>query len=89
MSLSRALEGLSEALDALESAVDASAEEGARHASGRGEVQQLNADRAALATELDAAEARVQRLTESNQEVSRRLVAAMESIRRVIEQPGA
>ena len=89
MSLDAALDRLSAALDSLETAVDASSERDAREASGRREVQRLNADRAALAAELDAAEARAKRLGESNQQVSRRLVAAMESIRRVIDQPSA
>lgn len=89
MSLSRALGGLQEALDKLERTVEAAAEEGERHASGRVEVQRLNADRASLAEELDAAEARAARLAESNREVSRRLVTAMETIRTVIERPGS
>ena len=88
MSLSRALDGLQAALDGLERAVEAAGDEGERRASGREEVQRLNADRAALAGKLDAAEARAVRLTEANREVSRRLVAAMESIRTVIERPG-
>ena len=89
MSLSRALDGLVAALDTLERAVEAAAEDGERNASSREEVQRLNMDRASLANELDAAEARVTRLNESNREVSRRLVAAMETIRTVIERPGA
>ena len=89
MSLSRALDGLQKALDRLERDVEAAAEAGERHAGGRVEVQRLNADRAALASQLDDAEARAERLAESNREVSRRLVAAMETIRTVIERPGA
>ena len=87
MSLSRALDDLSTAIDTLERAVEAAGEDRAIGASGRKEVQRLNADRSALALELDASEARAKRLAESNQEVSRRLVAAMETIRRVVDQP--
>ena len=89
MSLSRALDGLQQALDKLERAVEAAAEDGQKHASGREEVQRLNEDRAALARDLDAEKASTARLTESNREVSRRLVAAMEAIRTVVERPGA
>ena len=89
MSLSRALDGLQAALDGLERAVEAAGDEGARRASGREEVQRLNADRAGLATKLDESEARATRLSEANREVSRRLVAAMETIRTVIDRPGS
>ena len=88
MSLSRALDGLKSSLDELERAVDAVAErEGgeADDAPEREEVQRLNMDRAALAAELDRAEERAVRLTESNREVARRLVSAMETIRTVLD----
>ena len=49
-----------------------------------GELQRLGTDRSRLAQSLDAAEARSARLEEANREVSRRLVAAMESIRDVL-----
>jgi hypothetical protein len=49
------------------------------------EVQRMGADRARLAQEIDKAEARAERLAEVNREVSRRLVAAMETIRAVLD----
>ena len=49
------------------------------------EVQRMNADRSRLAQELDNSEARAERLEEANKEVSRRLVAAMETIRAVLD----
>ena len=49
-----------------------------------GELQRLGTDRSRLAQSLDAAEARSGRMEEANREVSRRLVAAMESIRDVL-----
>jgi hypothetical protein len=49
------------------------------------EVQRMNADRARLAQELDKSEARAERLEDANKEVSRRLVAAMETIRAVLD----
>ncbi len=49
------------------------------------EVQGVNFDRGELAENLDKSEARAARLESINQEVSRRLVTAMESIRSVID----
>jgi len=49
------------------------------------ELSRLGEDRSRLAQVLDRAEARSARLEETNREVSRRLVAAMEAIRAVIE----
>ena len=49
------------------------------------EVQRQTADRGRLAAELDGALAKVERLDQVNREVSRRLVAAMETIRSVLE----
>ena len=49
------------------------------------ELNRLGEDRSRLAQVLDRAEARSARLEETNREVSNRLVAAMESIRAVIE----
>lgn len=57
----------------------------AEFADADAEVQRMNVDRARLAQELDTAEARAERLSEVNREVSRRLVAAMETIRAVID----
>lgn len=52
------------------------------------ELQRLGDDRSKLALDLDASAARSARLEEANREVSRRLVAAMESIRAVLERHG-
>lgn len=52
------------------------------------ELHRLEDDRSRLAQTLDQAEARSARLEETNREVSRRLVAAMESIRGVLERHG-
>ena len=52
------------------------------------ELQRLGEDRSKLALELDQSAARSARLEEANREVSRRLVAAMESIRAVLERHG-
>ena len=87
MSLASALDGLAKAIESLEAAVD---ERGAAAPPDpavlqREEVQRLNADRAALANQLDVAEDRAQRLADANAEVSRRIVSAMETVRTVLD----
>jgi Domain of unknown function (DUF4164) len=79
-----ALQRLSNAVDLLESAVDRRLESVREASSLEGELHRLGTDRSRLAQSLDAAEARSVRLEEANREVSRRLVAAMETIREVL-----
>lgn len=79
------LDRLEHALAALDDAVDRSAERRREQAEAEEEMQRLNADRARLAEDLDASEARAGRLEEVNREVSRRLVTAMETIRAVLD----
>ena len=85
MSLAAALESLNHALNGLEEGLDAALERRGSGVSGREEVHRLNADRAALAGELDVAEDRARRLAEANAEVSRRIVSAMETVRTVLD----
>jgi chromosome segregation ATPase len=80
-----ALRRLKAALDHLESEVDHQLEGHARASGLESEVYRLGADRSRLAQSLDAAEARSAKLEDANREVSRRLVAAMESIRSVLD----
>ena len=80
-----AMDDLNAALDELREAVETAAERRGEARSGREEVQRLNADRAALAGELDVAEDRASRLADANAEVSRRLVSAMETVRAVLD----
>ncbi len=49
------------------------------------DLHRIGEDRTLLASKLDQAEARGSRLEDVNKDVSRRLVAAMESIRTVLE----
>jgi hypothetical protein len=49
------------------------------------DTQKLLSERARFAADLDKAEARAKRLDDSAAEVSRRLVAAMETVRQVLE----
>lgn len=76
---------LGQAIEALENAVNARLEHEQDYADADAEVQRMNADRARLAQELDNSEARAERLEETNKEVSRRLVTAMETIRAVLD----
>jgi len=80
-----ALRRLSAALDMLENAVERRIDAGRKIDELEGELQKLGLDRSRLAQAVDAAEARSERLEDANKDVSRRLVAAMESIRSVIE----
>ena len=83
-----ALDRLNAALDKLTSAVER------RHAGDRAseelerELERLGEDRSRLATELDDSALRASRLEDANREVSRRLVAAMETIRAVLDNHG-
>lgn len=54
----------------------------------RDEVMRLGEDRSNLAQTLDGAMSRAGRLEDANREVSRRLVAAMETIRAVLDAHG-
>jgi predicted nucleic acid-binding Zn-ribbon protein len=76
---------LGRAIDALESAVTAKLEHEQDYSEAEAEIQRMNADRSRLAVELDASEARSERLEDANKEVSRRLVTAMETIRAVLD----
>ena len=54
------------------------------HARFEADMQKLTADRSRYASELDKEAARAKRLDDSAAEVSRRLVAAMETVRAVL-----
>lgn len=87
-SLETALKRLKQALGQLDSAVEQRNEAVQRRVEMEDELHEIGRDRSRLAQSLDAAEARGVRLEEANREVSRRLVAAMESIRAVLERSG-
>lgn len=76
---------LGKAMEGLEDAVAARLEHERDYSEAEAEVQRMNADRSRLAQELDNSEARAERLEDANKEVSRRLVAAMETIRAVLD----
>jgi hypothetical protein len=83
--LESAIARLAAALGALEAAAAARFQREQDYSDAEAEVQRMNADRSRLAQELDGSEARAERLADANREVSRRLVAAMETIRAVLD----
>src|SRR5579862_8725098 len=86
--IEHALQRLNSAVALLEGAIDARFEREQQAVGIEAEMQRLGTDRSRLAQSLDAAEARSARLEEANREVSRRLVAAMESVREVLARNG-
>ena len=82
--LAAALARLNRALDELDKSADALGESTSKGQSVDEQVQRMADDRARLAQDLDAAEARAERLASANSEVSRRLVGAMEMVRSAI-----
>ena len=72
------------AIHSLESAIEGRREELQATSGLEEELHRLGLDRSQLAQSLDAAESRSGRLEETNREGSRRLVAAMESLRQVL-----
>ena len=85
VTLKEVIARLGKAIGALENAVAAKLEQEQDYTEAEAEVQRMNADRSRLAQELDASEARAERLGDANKEVSRRLVTAMETIRAVLD----
>jgi chromosome segregation ATPase len=85
VTLKEVINRLGKAIATLEDAVASRLERDQDYAEAEAEVQRMNADRARLAQELDASEARAERLEGANKEVSRRLVTAMETIRAVLD----
>jgi hypothetical protein len=72
------------ALDALAAAVERRGEADRGAASLSAQLHALGADRARLASELDAATARAQALHRANREVARRIDSVLGSIRAVL-----
>jgi len=83
-----ALIRLEAAIELIEGAVERRFEVERKVADTESELHRLTTDRSRLAQSLDAAEARGARLEDANREVSRRLIAAMEAIREVLERNG-
>lgn len=84
-SIEAATRRLALALDALEAAVERRRIGDRLEAGLADQVQALGADRSRLASELDTQAARARRLEGTNRDIARRLDAAMDSIRSVLE----
>lgn len=76
---------LSLALDQLEAAAERRIEIDRSRTVLTEQVHALDADRSKLAADLDAQTARSRRLEEANRDIARRLDAAMQNIRSVLE----
>jgi hypothetical protein len=83
-----ALQRLGLALTTLEAAVEHRFDRNRSVAGLEDELARAGEDRSRLAQDLDEEKTRAGRLEETNREVSRRLVAAMESIRSVLDAHG-
>jgi len=81
----KALSDLGEAVELLNSAVAGRLDGSHASPSNDEQLNRMRTDRVKLAESLDEAEARSGRLSDANSEVSARLVAAMETIRSVLE----
>lgn len=86
--LTESVRRLERALDALDDAIERRFDSARLERDHDEELHKLSADRSRLAAALDTAEARAARLEETNRDVSRRLVSAMEVIRGVLSGPG-
>ena len=83
--LVEAFSKLNAAIETLEQRMEARLERESALEDAEAEVQRMGADRVRLAESLDAAQARSMQLEHVNKEVSRRLVDAMETIRKVVD----
>lgn len=83
--LAQALARLNDALDLLDRRVDETLERQPASLAKDEEVQRLAQDRAKLAAQVDSEKARGDRLAQINGEVSRRLVGAMETVKKVLD----
>ena len=76
---------LSQVLDALDAAVERRLEADRSEARLADQIHALGADRASLASELDAQTARARQLETANREIAKRLDAAIDNIRSVVD----
>jgi septal ring factor EnvC (AmiA/AmiB activator) len=84
-SIDAATKRLASALDALEAAVERRREADRGEQSLGTQLHALGTDRARLAAELDEVAARTRQIESTNREIARRLDAAMDGIRSVLD----
>jgi hypothetical protein len=83
--IDRATRRLTQALDSLDAAVDRRIEMERSRTMLTEQVHALDADRSKLAADLDVQLARVRRLESTNRDIARRLDAAMDGIKLVLD----
>jgi hypothetical protein len=83
--IEQATRRLTEALDALDAAVERRIDSDRERATLGEQVHALAADRSKLAADLDGQLARSRQLEASNRDIARRIDAAMENVRLVLE----
>ena len=86
--INEAFRRMDTAVLSLEAAIDGRREEMRARSGLEEELHRVGLDRSQLAQSLDASESRSARLEEANREVSRRLVASMETLRQVLAKYG-
>ena len=83
--IDRATRRLTQALDSLEAAVERRVEMERSRAVLTEQVHALDADRSKLAADLDTQLARARRLESANRDIARRIDAAMDNIKLVLD----
>jgi hypothetical protein len=83
--IEQATHRLNQALNALEAAVERRLEIDRSRTALFEQVHALDADRSKLASDLDGQLAKVRRLEVANRDIARRLDAAMENVRQVLD----
>jgi hypothetical protein len=83
--IEQAARRLTQALSALDAAVERRLETDRSRLALSEQVHALDADRSKLAADLDGQVAKVRRLETANRDIARRLEAAMENVRQVLD----
>jgi predicted nucleic acid-binding Zn-ribbon protein len=83
--IEQATRRLTQALDSLDAAVERRIETDRKHAALNERLHALDGDRSRLAADLDSQVAKTRQLETANRDIARRLDAAMENIRHVLE----
>ena len=86
--IEQATHRLTQALNALDAAVERRLDTDRSRTALSEQVHALDADRSKLASDLDGQVAKVRRLEIANRDIARRLDAAMENVRQVLDSQG-
>jgi hypothetical protein len=83
--IEQATRRLTQALNALDAAIERRLDTDQTRVALSEQVHTLDADRSKLASDLDGQVAKVRRLESANRDIARRLDAAMENVRQVLD----